>query len=344
MDINSYDKIIVAFSGGKDSTACFLHLIDLGVPMDKIELWHHDVDGFSTNFIDWGITQPYCYSFAEAFGVILHFSGKSGGFLREMNRKDQPTAPTIFTIPKEEYKEEKEGDWFDSIEPVHKWWRAVGGKGPKGTRGQFPQVSADLKVRWCSAYLKIDVCAAAIRNQERFNNSKTLVVSGERGEESSARAKYLEFEVDRADGRKGKSKRHVDRWRPIKNWTETQVWDIIKRHGVNVHPAYYAGFGRVSCAFCIFANADQIASAEAVQPMGFKMISEAEVASGKTIKRNESVEQLLERGTTYPALTQKAIRNMRSYDPYKFDSYPIIETRYPWFLPAGAFGDKTGPI
>jgi hypothetical protein len=31
-----------------------------------------------------------------------------------------------------------------------------------GTRLKFPQVSADLNVRWCSAYLKIDVMARVL--------------------------------------------------------------------------------------------------------------------------------------------------------------------------------------
>lgn len=43
-DLDSYSRIIVAFSGGKDSVACVLHLLDLGM-RDQLELWHHDVDG-----------------------------------------------------------------------------------------------------------------------------------------------------------------------------------------------------------------------------------------------------------------------------------------------------------
>lgn len=44
-DLATYDHIIVAFSGGKDSWACLLHLLDLDVERKKIELWHHLVDG-----------------------------------------------------------------------------------------------------------------------------------------------------------------------------------------------------------------------------------------------------------------------------------------------------------
>lgn len=41
----SFTKIIVACSGGKDSLASLLHLLDIGIPKERIELWHHDVDG-----------------------------------------------------------------------------------------------------------------------------------------------------------------------------------------------------------------------------------------------------------------------------------------------------------
>jgi predicted phosphoadenosine phosphosulfate sulfurtransferase len=40
----SYDTIIVAFSGKKDSTGCLLSLIEAGAPREHIELHHHDVD------------------------------------------------------------------------------------------------------------------------------------------------------------------------------------------------------------------------------------------------------------------------------------------------------------
>jgi 3'-phosphoadenosine 5'-phosphosulfate sulfotransferase (PAPS reductase)/FAD synthetase len=62
----------------------------------------------------------------------------------------------------------------------------------------FPQVSADLSVRWCSAYLKIDVAALSISNDPWFKGSrKVLYLSGERRQESSARSRYAEMEQHR---------------------------------------------------------------------------------------------------------------------------------------------------
>lgn len=51
IDLFSYDKYIVSFSGGKDSTATFLYLLDYGVPTDRIELWHQDIDGREKTFL-----------------------------------------------------------------------------------------------------------------------------------------------------------------------------------------------------------------------------------------------------------------------------------------------------
>ena len=65
LNLASYDRILVAFSGGKDSLACFLRLIELGVPLDQIELHHHDIDGNGPAFMDWTITHGYWLRVAQ---------------------------------------------------------------------------------------------------------------------------------------------------------------------------------------------------------------------------------------------------------------------------------------
>jgi hypothetical protein len=206
-----YDHVVVAFSGGKDSTAAFLHLLDRNVPKDRIELWHHDIDGREgSHLMDWPSTPAYCGAFARAFDVPLYFSWRIGGFEREMLRDSTPTAPVHWENP--------DGSLGQA-----------GGKGPPGTRLKFPQVSVDLCLRWCSPYLKIDVGSIAVRNQPRFLGKKTLFISGERAEESPCRARYKEFEVDRTNS----DRRTVHRWRPIHSWREQQVWEILRRDRVN---------------------------------------------------------------------------------------------------------------
>jgi len=321
--LNSYSKILVAFSGGKDSLACVLNLFDLGVPREKIELWHHDIDGNTGDyFMDWPCTPGYCRAVAAELGLPIYYSWRDGGFLREMLRDNQPTAPVTFECP--------EGCMGHA-----------GGKGPCNTRRRFPQVSADLSVRWCSSSLKIEVAAAGLRNQDRFNHTRTLVVTGERAEESPSRARYKEFETDRSSATKGKLGRHVDHWRPVHGWNETRIWDIIAKYRMRPHPCYELGWGRCSCASCIFGSKDQWASLALIAPEHVERICRYEEEFGCTIQRKKSVRQLVKEGAPYPVLLTKEVEDSRrqSLDPvYHLSLRPDI-----WRLPAGAFGESIGP-
>ena len=98
IDLFFKDKYIVSFSGGKDSTATFLYLLDHGVLADRIELWQQEIDGREKTFFDWEITPDYCRRFAEAFGVAIYFQWKEGGFYRELMRENSLTAPNYFEL------------------------------------------------------------------------------------------------------------------------------------------------------------------------------------------------------------------------------------------------------
>lgn len=321
MDFRSYDYIIVAFSGGKDSEACVLHLLEAGVPASRIELWHHDVDGREgSTLMDWPVTASYCKAFADALGIPIYFSWKQGGIEREMLREHSLTAPVSFEVP---------GGVV----------RSVGGtRGNYSTRRKFPQVSGDLSVRWCSAYVKIDVGSKALRNQERFVGKRTLFITGERAEESSARANYKVFEPDRADNRNGvRVKRHIDRWRPVHDWPEAQVWGILRRWRIDPHPAYKLGWGRVSCAACIFGSRDQWASLHTVNPEQVERVAAFEQEFGLTINRKKSVPELVAKGKPYPAITPELVSAALSRE------YTGKILGGNWELPAGAFGESCGP-
>ncbi|RZK87538.1 MAG: phosphoadenosine phosphosulfate reductase, partial [Methylobacterium sp.] len=148
LPLAAYDRILVALSGGKDSVACLLALLEAGADPARIELHHHEVDGRGPSFMDWPSSAPYCRALAASCGLPIYFSWREGGFLREMLRQDAATAPIVFETP-------------HGVE-------ARGGDGPRNTRLRFPQVSADLSVRWCSAALKIGVMDTLIRGQDRF--------------------------------------------------------------------------------------------------------------------------------------------------------------------------------
>lgn len=322
-DLASYDKVLVGFSGGKDSVAAVLALLDAGVPKDKIELHHHDIDGEpGANLMDWPITRAYCKAFADAMGLPIYYSWREGGFEREMLRNGDRTAPVAFE------------------QPDGTLGRAGGIRGKEGTRLKFPQVSADLNVRWCSGKMKIDVMDVLIANQERFNGKRILVVTGERAEESSNRAKYKTFEPHRTHA---KTKRHADAYRPVHAWKEGDVWGIMQKHGIVAHPSYRLGYGRLSCRECIFGSDNQWATNQALFPAATNKVGDYENQFGVTIHRTLTVGERAKRGTPYAAaVAQPGLA--RFADQHEWDaSQPIVVKPSEWKLPAGAFGETSGP-
>jgi len=321
IDLSIYDHFIVAFSGGKDSVACFLTLLELGISVEKIELWHHKIDGAEgSTLMDWPVTDDYCLKFASAFGVPIYYSWKVGGFEGEMLRENKLTNPNKF-----EYLND---------DNIIECGLSGGIRGKESTRLKFPQVTANLSQRWCSAYLKIDVCTAAINNQKRFIGKRTLVITGERAEESSARAKYKEFEPDRSTSKS----RHVDHWRPVHSWAEKAVWEIMEKYKVNPHISYRLGWNRLSCMFYIFGSDNQWASAHVVDPNRLKVVVEYEDTFDVSIHRKKYLPERIQTGIPYSGTANYDLVQMAKSPIFAEDL--IIDN---WVLPAGAYEENVGP-
>ena len=321
-DLASYDHILVFLSGGKDSIACLDAVLAAGADPRRIELHHHDVDGAGEAVMDWPVTASYCQTLAASFNLPLFVSWKEGGFVREMLRANAPTAPIHYQTP----------------EGV----RVVGGNGPRNTRLRFPQVSADLSVRWCSAYLKIMVADALIRGDDRFLDRRTLVVTGERAEESPSRARYAAFETHRTDTRNGsRRRRHVDHWRPVHAWREADVWDAMNRQGIVPHVGYQLGWRRLSCMACIFMSANQAASIRYMTPAIFDTLAGYEQSFGCTIKRGLCLQALADRGRPYPAVVNRPdLVDLALSNTW---NRTVRVERQNWTIPAGVYGESAGP-
>jgi len=274
--------------------------------------------------MDWPCTAAYCRAFARAFDVPLYASWRAGGFARELLRDQAATAPISFELP-------------GGVRG-----RAGGERGKLGTRRRFPQVSANLSVRWCSGALKIDVAAAALRNQPRFHGKRVLVLTGERAAESPARANYASFEPHRTDRRRSvQLRRHVDHLRLVQRWSEAQIWAILARWQINPHPAYRLGWSRVSCAGCIFGNADQWASLRVVNLAQFQQLAAYEASFGCTIRRDRrTIVETANAGTVYSGITAALIAEALDM---QWNRPIILPAGVPWSLPAGAFGSSAGP-
>lgn len=319
-DLHAYDRIVCAFSGGKDSVALVLRLLELGAPRERIELWHHDVDGREgSTLMDWPVTRDYVRAFAEAFSLPVYYSWRVGGIEGEMFRDNDPTGAVAFERPDGTVK------------------RVGGNSKSLGRRLKWPAKSANLAVRWCSSVAKIDVMARAITNQDRFIEGRTLVVTGERAEESAARSRYATFEPHRTDNRTGvRVRRYVDHWRPLHGWSESAVWRIMERHRVRPAPPYYLGFSRLSCMSCIFLHPDQWATIRMIAPQRFQRIRDLEVLLDHTIDNRLSVVDMAEKGEV-PDLAGMNMVEAALSDSY--DQTVILPAGEEWLLPSGAYGD-----
>jgi len=150
------------------------------------------------------------------------------------------------------------------------------------------------------------------------------------------------------EGKKN-TNRHVDAWRPVFNWDITEIWDIIEQHSINPHPCYRLGWGRCSCAGCIFSKQDQFASLKIVDPSCFNQIARYEEEFGHTIKFKVTQKNYVKTYIYIPLLDYAKTGKPFKMNP--FDVMAVNSTTFEepvflrhWNLPKGAYEDQsTGP-
>lgn len=182
-------KLVVGFSGGKDSTATILFLKKLGYKFD-------------TFFCDTGWEHEETYRYIDYINKIL------------LDNK-------LITI-------KPELNFTDLVKKKKMW--------------------PSRRIRFCTQHLKI----YPIQKYFNLPDYNIVNVSGERALESPARAKKEEFEKDNFFG--------CYMWRPIKHFTDQDVFNIHKEFKIKPNPLYLKGHKRVGCYPCIFANKQQIIS------------------------------------------------------------------------------------
>lgn len=341
LPLEEYDLIVVLISGGKDSVACYLKLIELGVPKEKIEFWHHDIDGgHPTRRMDWKCTQNYVKALADAEGVKLRVSYRVNGFFGELYRigASEPIEwidPDTGEIRQcklssnylkcRELKEQA----TEEMEELLKQY---------GYRMKFPAKTGDLSRRWCSAYLKICVADTVVSNlEETKHDKKILIVSGERRGESAGRSKYNEMEIHRTNAT-AKAHRVVHQWRCCIDYSEKDVWELLKRHHINPHPCYRIGWNRCSCMMCIFSTPRLFAGVKELFPDAYASLRHDEEVLGFTLDNKKNLDEFI--GDTPSCVCwndKKAIHSILTGEFGTEDIY--IEN---WNYPVGAFHGADG--
>ena len=349
LPLEMYDLVIVLISGGKDSIACYYKLLELGVPKSKIEFWHHDIDGgHPSRTMDWRCTANYIRSFAEAEQIPLRVSWRKNGFFGELYRigaselieyVDPETGEIYQCPPSKKYMECQKLKAAAISEMENKLAEF-------GYRMKFPMKSGDLSRRWCSAYLKIMVADTVLRNMNSVaaNLTKTrkdiklLIVSGERRGESVGRSKYNEIEIHRTNA-VSKHHRTVHQWRPVIDYSEKDIWEVLKRHKVNPHPCYRAGWNRCSCAMCIFSTPRLFAGIRELYPKEYALLCQDEKVLGFTLDNHCDLETYI--GSADSCVyhgDKEAIQSLLTGE------FPVesVYVKDKWKYPAGAFHGAAG--
>ena len=385
LPLENYDLIVVLISGGKDSVACYLKLLELGVPKEKIEFWHHDIDGrHPSRRMDWRCTQNYVKALAEAENIKLRVSYRVNGFFGELYRvgASEPiewVEPDTGEIKQcrlsrnylkcREIKEQA----TEEMEELLKQY---------GYRMKFPAKTGDLSRRWCSAYLKICVADSVVSNLDRLGeleklggkrlkfpakggthqgrwcsgslkaavqdsvtaklketrkDTKILIVSGERRGESAGRSKYNEMEIHRTNAT-AKAHRIVHQWRAVIDYTERDVWEVLKRHHINPHPCYRIGWNRCSCAMCIFSTPRLFAGFRELFPDDFAELQHDEEVLGFTLDNKKNLNDFV--GCTESCVCWDDKAAIHSILTGEFGVDDIFVEN--WEYPAGAFHGADG--
>lgn len=210
-----------------------------------------------------------------------------------------------------------------------------------GKRMKFPAKGGTHQGRWCSGSLKASVQDSVTASLEKTRkDTRLLIVSGERRGESSGRSKYNEMEIHRTNA-VAKAHRIVHQWRPVIEYSEKDVWEVLKRHKVNPHPCYRAGWNRCSCAMCIFSTPRLFAGIRELYPEDYEMLRQDEKVLGFTLDNHCDLDTFV--GAAKSCVYHGDEDAIHSLVTGEFSEGSIYVTG-DWKYPAGAFhGAEGGP-
>lgn len=130
-------------------------------------------------------------------------------------------------------------------------------------KGMFPS----RQRRYCTQELKVFPMKHHIKALQDQGDDVVNTV-GIRAGESEARSKMPEWEWQ--DGF------DCEVWRPLIRWSEQDVIDIHKRHGLRPNPLYLQGAERVGCWPCIYARKEEVRLIATIDPARIDRLRELE--------------------------------------------------------------------
>lgn len=235
--------IIVSLSGGKDSTAMLLHLVEHYGPERLIA--HYQVIP-----ADWDETLPYVQSVCARLGVTL--------VAQQILYQPVGEGTGVRTLDVIDIKDKRD---------IVPWGlpNTIADITDLAMRRGWPPSPA---MRWCTSYAKVRVLDRWITGQQNAGlklGPDVIVALGERWAESPRRAKKVELWPRPKCQRKAY---RVWNWLPVIAWSRRQTFRQMRDWGIEPHPAYRAqgmadwqmvdvdaeGGPRTGCRACLYAS------------------------------------------------------------------------------------------
>lgn len=139
--------------------------------------------------------------------------------------------------------------------------------------------------RQCTSDLKRGPIEREVRRYAKAHGFTSIVsCMGIRAQESAGRAKRAPF---RKNERGSVAGREWFEWLPIHDMKRDEVFETIRAAGQEPHWAYAAGNDRLSCVFCIFGSARDLANGAKHRPDLLAKYLEIEQRTGYTMHMSQ---------------------------------------------------------
>lgn len=237
-------KILIFYSGGKDSQACLIKAVE-----------DYGAKNIQAVFCDTGWENPLTYnhikSTTESLGVelITLKSAKYDGFM-DLAKKKQRFASTKARFCTEELKSKPAIDYVlglnDNVIVI------------QGIRKDESQSRSKMEMQCSYFKFYFQPYGFTKKGKPKFHTYRKKQVFA-----------YCK-------------KFNADVLRPIFDWTAQQTIDYIRNNNQVPNPLYYQGFSRVGCFPCIMARQHEVKRIIDVYPETIELIKQKEAEIGST--------------------------------------------------------------
>lgn len=133
--------------------------------------------------------------------------------------------------------------------------------------------------------------------------------------------------------------RLVHQWRNVIDYTEKDVWEVLKRHQITPHPCYACGWNCCSCMMCIFSLPQHWAGIRELFPEEYDAVRQDEVRLGFTLDNKRTLDEYV--GSAESCVVRTDRKALHQLVTGEFTAGDIYKTNE-WSYPAGAFKGSEG--